>query len=328
MGYKVRPEIDEVMNTPALSLHIPHSAEQHSPTSPQENEHENSTENSAPIMSTIPAPVPNPPAIIVSAETSPQLNFRAAERRRQSWIAGRYKMFNMATDDLLKNTPSKLKSFFHRALRIQSHFDPGKHKKVKDSTKQRSVSHLKRYNLISSEENGRLPVSAENIEHASSGLPDPSSPNTHSRRFRRKKSSEEVMYNFSLEEDSVDGRYSPRQVHSNSSTPPLITCGHPPSPNMLEVSHSCPSSQSPCLSGSPECKGLDTNRPRCQSTPVVDDLKISESRQTSSHRECGTSCNNAHSTSHEHTEPEGNHKNQKSSFWIFKRKGSKCKESE
>ena len=328
VGYKVRPEIDEAMITPAPSLHIPHSAEQHSPTSLMGNELDNSTENSGPIMSTNPAPVPSPPAIIVSAETSPPLNFRSAEKRRQSWIAGRYKMFNMATDDLLNNTPSKLKSFFHRALRIQSHFDPGKHKKIKDSTKQKSMSHLKRYNLISSEENGRLPVSGVNSEHTSSGLSDPSSPNAHSRRFLRKKSSEEIMYNFSLAEDSVDGRYSPRQVNANSSTVPLITCGHPLSPNMLEASQSCPSSPSACVCSNPVCNGLDTNRPRCQTTPVVDDLKVHESRRTSSHRECGTTCNNAHSTSQAHTEPEGNHKNQKSSFWIFKRKGNKCKESE
>ena len=57
-----------------------------------------------------------PPAIIVSTEASPSM-VRSAEKRRQSWIASRYKLFNTATDDLLKNTPSKLKSFFHRVLR-------------------------------------------------------------------------------------------------------------------------------------------------------------------------------------------------------------------
>ena len=72
-----------------------------------------------------------PPAIIVSTEASPSM-VRSAEKRRQSWIAGRYKLFNAATDDLLKNTPSKLKSFFHRVLRVQTHFDPSKQKKVKD----------------------------------------------------------------------------------------------------------------------------------------------------------------------------------------------------
>ena len=96
-----------------------------------------------------------PPAIIVSSEASPSM-VRSAEKRRQPWIAGRYKLFNTATDDLLKNTPSKLKSFFHRVLRVQTHFDPSKQKKVKDGPKQRSASQLKSFRVFDPQESGNV----------------------------------------------------------------------------------------------------------------------------------------------------------------------------
>ena len=81
---------------------------------------------------------------------------RSAEKRRQSWIAGRYKLFNTATDDLLKNTPSKLKRFFHLVLRVQTHFAPSKQKKVKDGPKQRSASQLKSFSVFDPQENGNV----------------------------------------------------------------------------------------------------------------------------------------------------------------------------
>ena len=316
------------MNIPASKPQIPPSPEQ-SQSPSKESKQENGTEKSTAVMDGISPPIPNPPAIIVSAETSPPMSIRSAEKRRQSWIAGRYKMFNMATDDLLKNTPGKLKSFFHRALRIHTNFDPAKPKKVKDSAKQRSASQLKRYSLISSDQNGSLPVPDENYKHVSSGSSRPNSPSRNASRFLRKKSSEQdLTCNFSLDEDSVDGKYSPRSVHSDTAFS-FASNSQPPSRNTLEVSHSCPpSSQNPSVSNSPVLQGLDkTNRPQCQSTPVFNGLNPeSLSRRTASHREC--EMNNAHSTPDAHIEEEGKLKHRKSPFWIFKWKGSKCKESQ
>ena len=300
------------MNTLAPLPQIDQSGEQHTHSPSNENKHENDPEKSREEMNNKSPPIANPPAIIVSAEATPPMNFRSAEKRRQSWIADRYKLFNMATDDLLKNTPGKLKSFFHRALRIQTHFDPSKQKKVKDSGKQKSASQLKRYSVINSDENGSL-KSSEKGEHGSTGLPSPNSTtSTSGTRSPCKKSSEQEMTSvFSLEEDSVDGRCSPRGTHLDT------VFSQPPFPNMLEASQL----QSPSECGSP------SNRTRCQSTPVFYDLNSeTPSRRTASHREC--EINNAHSTSDAQIKEEEKHKHRKSPFRIFKRYRSKCKETE
>lgn len=324
-GYEGRPEIDEAVNTPAPEPRITHSA----PPPTKGNEQEYGSEESGAVMKTNELPLPITSAVIVSAETSPPLNIRSAqEKRRQSWIAGRYKMFNMTTDDLLKNTPGKLKSFFHRALRIHTHFDPAKQKKLKEVTKQRSTSHLKRYNAMDSGENERLTVSVEDGQQLTSGPSELASPNTRPLRFLRKKNSEQdLMYNYSVAEDSVDGRYSFKGVLSD----PLLTLpssphGHLSSSNELEVSQSCPWSHGPGVCSSPVGNNLESsNRPRCLSTPIAHDLNVL-SRRTASHGECEN--NNAYSIPQGHTDVEGKHKNHKSPFWMFKRRGSKFKESE
>lgn len=41
-------------------------------------------------------------------------------KRRMSWISGRYKLFHSETDDLLKSTPSKLMGFFKNVLGLRS----------------------------------------------------------------------------------------------------------------------------------------------------------------------------------------------------------------
>lgn len=265
-----------------------------------------------------------PPAIIVSTDTSPGM-VRSAEKRRQSWIAERYKLFNTATDDLLRNTPSKLKSFFHRVLRVQTHFDPSKQKKVKESAKQRSASQLKSYSVMNSQENGGVVTF---VEKAGSGAPSPNPP--HSRGFLRRKSSErDVPSESGSQGDSVDGNTSPRSPGSESalSLTSLSTPDRATSPKSLEITRSSPSSRNPRESDSPVSKLLDnSNRPRCQSTPVCNDLGAGMlSRRTASHRECEM-YNADHSTADVHGDETGRIKNRKSPFWCLRRKGSNYKD--
>lgn len=261
-----------------------------------------------------------PPAIIVSTETSPSM-VRSAEKRRQSWIAGRYKLFNTATDDLLKNTPSKLKSFFHRVLRVQTHFDPSRQKKVKDGAKQRSASQLRSYSTLNPQENGGVVTFVE--KEGSCRSPP------HSRGFLRRKSSEKVVPSESgSQEDSVDGKSSPRSLGSECalSLTSTSTLDRATSPNSLEITRSSPSTRNPRESDTPVSKVLDnSNRPRCKSTPVCYDLSAGPlSRRTASHRECPI-YNADHSTSEVHADETGRFKNRKSPFWFLKRKGSKYK---
>lgn len=89
------------------------------------------------------------PASYVSPEIS-RSAAKPTEKRRGSWMGGRYKLFSMKTDDLLENTPGKLKQFFHRVLRIQSHkhqmhVTPAKTKKSRETSKKRSMSELKSF---------------------------------------------------------------------------------------------------------------------------------------------------------------------------------------
>ena len=269
-----------------------------------------------------------PPAIIVSTDTSPGMA-RSAEKRRQSWIAGRYKLFNTATDDLVRNTPSKLKSFFHRVLHVQTHFDPSKHKKIRDSAKQRSASQLKSYSVINSQDDGDAVTFVENHEQAGSGAPNPSSPD--SRRLLRKKSSKRDLPSDSgSQKDSVDGNVSPRSPHSESAL--SVTSPSAPdqatSPKLLDVTQSCHNPQNPSEAATPVSKLLDnSNKPRCKSTPLCNDLSPGPlSRRTASHREC--ELNSAvHSPPDVHDETR-KIKNKKSPFWFLRRKGSKCKDLE
>lgn len=324
-----RPDVDQAIH--ALPPKTPQSTEQSICQLTKNNKHEidpeQDTIESAKDIKTSPTLVP--PAIIVSTDASPGM-VRSAEKRRQSWIAGRYKLFNTATDDLLSNTPSKLKSFFHRVLRVQTHFDPSKQKKLRDSGKHsRSASQLKSYSVITSQDEGDVVTFVENREEAGSGAPNPSS--TDSRGFLRRKSSErDLPSDAGSQEDSVDGSITPLSPHSGSplsqtlpSTPDQAT-----SPKLLDVSQSCHSPQNPGESDTPMSKLSDnSNRPRCKSTPVCNDLSPGKlSRRTASHREC--EMNNAvHSPPDVHDETR-KIKNRKSPFWFLRRKGSKCKDFE
>lgn len=320
IGSKPRPDIDKAMDTT-------------SPQTPQriclpsnECEHEYNPEkdNIGAVKDIKTSPNLFPPAIIVSTDASPMM-VRSAEKRRQSWISGRYKLFNTATDDLLKTTPGKLKSFFHRVLRVQTHFDPSKQKKGKTSGKQRSASHLKSYSVINSQDDGTVVTFVENHEKADAS--NPSSPNSHASRFLRRESLErDLPSDLGSEEDSVDGNISPRSLHSESAHSLMSpsTLGRPQSPNMLS-----PSSWHPSECDTPVSKLLDeSNRPRCQSTPVCNDVNPgSLSRRTASHREC--KINNAdHSTPDVQLDEMGKIKTRKSPFWFLKRRTSKCKDSE
>ena len=260
-----------------------------------------------------------PPAIIVSTETSP-IMVRSVEKRRQSWIAGRYKLFNTATDDLVKNTPSKLKSFFHRVLRVQTHFDPSKQKKVKDGPKQRSASQLKSFSVLNPQENGGVVTYVE--KEGSYSCPP------HSRGFLRRKSSGKIVTSESgSQEDSVDGNCSPRSLSSESalSITSASTLDRPTSPNSLELTSSSPSTRNLKESDTLED---NSNRPRCKSIPVCNDLSAGPlSRRTKSHRECPV-YNADHLTPEVHVDDTGRIKNRKSPFWFLKRRGSKSKDPE
>ena len=250
-----------------------------------------------------------PPAVIVSTEASPSM-VRSAEKRRQSWIAGRYKLFNTATDDLLKNTPSKLKSFFHRVLRVQTHFDPSKQKKVKDGPKQRSASQLKSFSVFDPQENGSVVTFVEK----EGSYPCP----PHSRRFLRRKSSGKIVTSESgSKEDSVDGNCSPRNLSSESalSLTSASTLQRPTSPNSLELTRSSPSTRNRRVS---DTLVDNSNRPRYKSIPVCNDDKSAGpvSRRTKSQRECPV--NNAnHLTPEVHADDAGGIKNRKSPFCFF-----------
>lgn len=304
VGYKQRPELEDAMSRPAKEALLTLSAEQQAPSLTNENKQEHS------YVACDSPPLPNPPAVIVSAETSPPLGVRSTEKRRQSWIAGRYKLFNTATDDLLKNTPGKLKSFFHRAIRTQAHFDPAKPKKLKDSCNQKSSSQLKSFSL-----NG------EDVEHKTFGLADSVSSKTQPRRFLGKKTSEhDLMLNFSLKDDCVDGQCKLRSVKSDSSfTNPSNLHEHPSSSKLFADSKFCPLPDNCKRFAYPVCKEFDhSSSPRRRySTPIENDLNFKGTRRMLHQRE----------TSEENEGSEEKHKSHKSAFWIFKRKGSKEKNS-
>jgi len=267
-----------------------------------------------------------PPAIIVSNDTSPVM-VRSAEKRRQSWIPSRYKLFHTSTDDLLRNTPSKLKSFFHRVLRVQTHFDPSKQKKIKNGAKQRSASLLKSYSMINPQENGGVVTFVEK-ECSEDSYPNP----PHVREYLRGKSSERhVPSESGSREDSVDGNISPRSLGSKSTlsfTSPS-SLDRATSPNSFEITRLSPSSRNASLPDTPVSRLLDdSNRPRRKSTPVCNVLGTGPlPRRTASHRECEM-YNADHSTPEVHADETGRIKNRKSPFWFLKRRGSKCKDPE
>jgi hypothetical protein len=60
------------------------------------------------------------PSYGLKDEHSHRHRSNSENKRRISWISGRYKLFHSATDDLLKNTPAKLMGFFKNVLGVRS----------------------------------------------------------------------------------------------------------------------------------------------------------------------------------------------------------------
>lgn len=60
------------------------------------------------------------PAHILKEENGHRQRTNSENKRRMSWISGRYKLFHSATDDLLKSTPAKLMGFFKNVLGLSS----------------------------------------------------------------------------------------------------------------------------------------------------------------------------------------------------------------
>lgn len=317
VGYKFRPDIGEAIDAkPPRTIQ---SMEKIYPSS-KDTKHNYSPAKdvTAAVEDNETSPKSSPPAIIVSTDETSPVMIRSADKRRQSWIASRYKLFNTATDDLVKNTPGKLKSFFHRVLRVQTHYDPSKQKKSKDSAKNRSASQLKSYSVINSDDEN-----VANHEQASS-------PNSNVRRFLRRGSSDrDNPSDLGSREDSVDGEVSPRSPRSENALTVTSSRSQPSSPKMLVTPRPSPNSRNPTDSDTLVSKLLDkSNRPRCESTPLFNDSSPEPiSRRTASHREC--QMNNVHHSSPVvQVDETGKIKNKKSPFWFLKRRESKCKDTE
>ena len=111
------------------------------PHSPTETDNQNNNHINNDVKDSITGTTPT---IVVSQEQNPSHKHR--DKRRASSILGKYKLFNSATEDLLKTTPGKLKSFFSNILRhreIDVHLR--RRKKSKENRKrQSSCSELKR----------------------------------------------------------------------------------------------------------------------------------------------------------------------------------------
>ncbi|PFX21560.1 Dual specificity testis-specific protein kinase 2 [Stylophora pistillata] len=258
-GYTKRPELNKAIET--------------SPST-EEIKYENET---AAVADHEISPESSPPAIIVSTDEISPVAIRSNERRRQSWIAGRYKLFNTGTDDLLKNTPGKLKSFFHRVLRLQTHYDPSKQKKSKENSKSRSASQLKSFSVMNSDDEN-----VPNLEQASS-------PNTDARRCLRLGSSEQdKSCELGYQEDSLDGVFSPLSPCSESAIFVTSPSSRPLSPKMPEAPQSPPNLQNPA-----ECDTTLSKlyvKPRSESTPLFHESRSEPiSRHSASHRDCQVS---------------------------------------
>ena len=310
--YRRRPEFDE-----AINVNPPETTPSTEKTCPpfKEIQRENGT---AAVADCATSPESSPPAIIVSTDETSPVTIRSHEKRRHSWIAGRYKLFNTATDDLLKNTPGKLKSFFHRVLRVQTHYDPSKQKKSKECFKSRSVSQLKSFNVITSDDEN-----VPNLEQASI-------PNSDARRCLRRRSSEQDnSCELGSQVDSVDGEISPRSPCWESALSVTSPLSQPVSPKTAEAARSPPNVQNPTKTDttfSKLCVKLD--RPRCDSTPYFHDSSSeTKSRRSASHRDCQTN-NVDHSSLVTQGDVAGKMKDKKSPLWFWKRKGSKFKDAE
>lgn len=77
----------------------------------------NSTNSST---STCGSTTSNPLLTPTSKESSHRHRSNSDNKRRLSWISGRYKLFHSGTDDLLKHTPAKLMGFFKNVLGVRA----------------------------------------------------------------------------------------------------------------------------------------------------------------------------------------------------------------
>ncbi|XP_001638200.2 serine/threonine-protein kinase GIN4 [Nematostella vectensis] len=83
------------------------------------------------------------PRLVTPAVLPPEGEFRTrshTDYRRRSWIASRYKLFHAATEELLKNTPSKLMGFFRNVIGIRNKemsISKGKKKDESESARRR-----------------------------------------------------------------------------------------------------------------------------------------------------------------------------------------------
>lgn len=87
----------------------------------------------------------NAPMIVVSQEQNSS-HHKPLNKKRTSSFIGKYKLFHSATDDLLKTTPGKLKSFFNHVLHFRE-MHGGRKKKAKEEKKRQSSSESKRHSL-------------------------------------------------------------------------------------------------------------------------------------------------------------------------------------
>lgn len=71
---------------------------------------------------------------LLTPTTSKDNHIKHDNKRRLSWISGRYKLFHSATDDLLKHTPAKLMGFFKNVLGVRSKDHSFKVKKRSNSS--------------------------------------------------------------------------------------------------------------------------------------------------------------------------------------------------
>lgn len=139
------------------------------PTSPkqtetinQNNNHHNHVDSNTKMISTA-------PTIVVSQEQSHSHNNKLDSKKRTSSFLGKYKLFHSTTDDLLKTTPGKLKSFFNNILHYREmHVRLRKKKKSKEErNRQSSSSDLKRRSLIPDENTDVMTLKCNSYEPGS-----------------------------------------------------------------------------------------------------------------------------------------------------------------
>ena len=309
--YQHRPELDETANEAALPRRESSSSKTITPS--KDVNHVNAEDNN-----NLSDALTSPPIVVYTdASHTPK---RSTEKRRQSWIAGRHKVFNTATEDLIKNTPGKLKKFFHRVLRVHTHFDPANPKKHRDDSKETSTSELRRFSLLSSEKDCDKLAPGAGRESTSSSLSHSNLPMSNSGgRSHRSISDLRLSSDAQSEAHSVDGVKYARSKSLLSTSRRL-----PKFPSKLENTRSCTNSRNASESETPVSGLLDcTKRARWRSMPAVDKPVTGRlAKECGSFGEC--EINSAHSSPSElQTEGTKATLKLKSPFKIFRRKSSK-----